>query len=226
MTATNIPLLRSASAQLPLGTGTGSLAANATEPQSEGIIRAMGEAFARVFGAKKSDSGNDSDDTKASKAQSDDDDDKDKKDKKDGKGKKAEEKTDEGEETSAAAADDDDGDKKDDKDSKAKGARARERGRIAAIMGCPAAQANPAGALRLAMHTTMPRMEAISLLEAFAPAQAAIQPAPKVDTLRDRMAVTPQPEVKADTTGGERPTMATADFIIMAGRKRRGEVAA
>jgi hypothetical protein len=120
------------------------------------------------------------------------------------------------------AADDEDGDddtdREDDDKPEARAARARERGRIQAIVLSDAGKANPVAAMQLACGTSMSRKQAINMLAAFGPAAVS---APR-DGLRDRMALVPQPAVGA---GGEQPAANLAQQIILAGAKARGESA-
>lgn len=99
-----------------------------------------------------------------------------KKAKKSGKAKKAE---DDGEDTGDDDAGDDDADAEDEGDEEKASARARERGRCAAIFGDPAAALNPVAAAELAFNTNMPRSAAINLLRVTASAmpQAPVQAA-------------------------------------------------
>ena len=114
---------------------------------------------------------------------------------------------------------DDDTDEADDKDPKAKAARARERGRIAAIMASPAAQANPAGALFMALRTGVSRDTAIADLVALGPAA----PSGRAGAIA-RLRGVDVPDVGAEGESRERSnTRATADAIIAAGRRARGE---
>lgn len=129
-------------------------------------------------------------------------------------------------EEDAKKADDDDGDTNDDKDPDARAARARERGRIRAIVTSDAGKLNPVGAMHLATGTSMSRSQAIETLHAMGAPAAAAEPARLTDTLRDRMANVRNPDVGPD--GAQPPAnagtaKATADAIIAAGKKRRGE---
>jgi hypothetical protein len=144
--------------------------------------------------------------------------------------KKAEEddkkkKDEEAKKAKSKKADKEDGDDDDDdeKEPAAKAARARERSRIRAIVSCEAAGSFPRMAEHYALNTSIPRADAIAHLTARnldAPAATAA-PAPRRDDLRERMAAAPQPNV-----GGASPSPAPdlAAQIILAGRRRRGEV--
>lgn len=106
-------------------------------------------------------------------------------------GKKASKKAEDtdSEDTSAEEGDDD-SDKDDEKDDAKASARARERGRCAAIFMSPSAAVIPAAAAELAFGTSLPRSQAIGILDATvasmpAPApQATVQREP---SLRNRM---------------------------------------
>ena len=120
---------------------------------------------------------------------------------------------------------DDGSDRKDEKDTKASAARARERGRIAAIMKSDAAAAHPAAALELALGTTASRRSAIATLRAMSAAAPAPAPAPseRRDQARQRLARVDVPEVGADGAAAA-PTgdAAVAARIVAADKKRRG----
>lgn len=137
--------------------------------------------------------------------------DKDKKDDDDAKAKAA----------AIARESSDEADRIDELDPVTRTARARERDRIHAILLSPAAEANMIGALHLATETNMPRAQVIATLNALAAAAAQSAP-PKRDSLRDRMETQQQPGIGTGTSGANAPTL--ADQIIMAGKKRRGEV--
>jgi hypothetical protein len=130
------------------------------------------------------------------------------------------------------AADDDkkDDDKDDKKEARAVDRRSGsllERERIAEIILSPEANASNAcylAAVRLALKSNMTADEVLAILELNAvPAQA---PAPKDtsarDTLAQRMAASPKPDIGVDGDGGSEPTL--AQKIILAGKKRRGEI--
>jgi hypothetical protein len=187
---------------------------------------------------KKKNAKADDDDSKAKKSKADgdredhhDEDDNEKKSKaeepkkEDDDGDKDDKKS---KKSKSKAADDDK--KDDDKDDK-KEARAAERKRIADIILSPEANASNAcyqAAVRLALKSNMAADEALAILWAFelsaVPAQA---PAPKDNSQRDalaqRMAQSPKPDIGVDGgDGGSEPTL--AQKIILAGRKRRGEI--
>ena len=175
-----------------------------------------------------------------SKAEEKDDEDDDKKDKKDDDAKsksksKAEDSDDEDDKkkddedddkarskkAKSKASDDDDDD---DKGTDAKAARARERGRIRAILTSPAGQADPVAAAHVALDTGMPRADAIAMLSAMQLSRDAMGGGASAvgrDRLSTRMEGVPNAEVGADGGRGGRPTM--ADRIIAAGKKARGE---
>jgi hypothetical protein len=79
--------------------------------------------------------------------------------------------------------------------------------------------ANDAAAASIALLSDMPRAQAIATVRAIGP--KAGTPEPRRDDLRERMAAAPQPNV-----GGASPSPAPdlAAQIILAGRRRRGEV--
>ena len=172
--------------------------------------------LARPPKAAESDDDKKKDDAKKAKADGDDDksDDDDKK----AKGKKAK------------AEDEDDSEMEDEEDDKdARAARARERSRIRAILVSEPGIANPVAAAHLATGTAMPRGQAIEMLAAMQalsttmhveqPGAAAAEP--RRDNLRDRMAEVPNPVVGAE---GTRTAPSMAEQIVLAGKKRRGEV--
>jgi hypothetical protein len=114
---------------------------------------------------------------------------------------------------------DDDSDKDDDAKAATRAARARERGRITAIVTSKAGKANPVAAMEIACATSMSRRQAIGLLQAMgAPAASA----KSSDSLRSRMANEAQPDVGSGD--GEQVAPNLAQQIILAGKKRRGEV--
>lgn len=115
---------------------------------------------------------------------------------------------------------DDDTDRDDDAEPDARAARARERGRVRAILLSEPGKLNPAAAAHLATGTSMSRRQAIEMLSAM---QAGATPAaggPR-DQLRDRMNNAPNPDVGAGGPDGSGATL--ADRIVLAGKKRRGE---
>jgi hypothetical protein len=160
----------------------------------------------------KAEDDKDEDKEKAVDDEGDDSVDNDEKDKKSKKSKKA--KSEEG---------DDESDGEDEADAKSKSIRARERGRILAIMTSDAGLANPEAAARLATKTALPRSEVIAMLHAVGPSAAK---GARSDNLRNRMANTDQPKIGTDDAAapaaGTPAAMALA--IINAGKKRRGEV--
>ena len=120
---------------------------------------------------------------------------------------------------------DDDSDREDDDDPEARAARARERGRIRAIVISEAGKLNPVGAMELACGTSMSRRQAIGTLRAMGVPIGAAAPR-QTDALRSRMAGVETPEIgsgdaRPDTNAN--PVNATAAAIIAAGKKRRGE---
>lgn len=144
-------------------------------------------------------------------------------------GKKAKKtKKKDGEEDEGETSDDDGGDETDEEDEDEPEARAvakRQRGRIAAILNSEPGKALRESAILLATGTSMPRTQAIAMLASFqaaAPAAAA-KPAQteQRDQLRDRMASVEQPNIGVgDAASG--PNL--AQQIVLAGKKRRGEV--
>jgi hypothetical protein len=113
---------------------------------------------------------------------------------------------------------DDDSDETDEADSKARAARARERGRIKAIMSSDAAGKNPAAALFIATSTSASRDDAIAQIALMGSANRASSSA------RDRLMGVDVPDVgNNDGAGQPSGVRATADAIVMAGKRRRGE---
>jgi hypothetical protein len=102
-------------------------------------------------------------------------------------------------------------------------ARARERSRCHDITNSRAGLALPVAAAHLAFESTMPRGEAISLLETMLGAMnaRAAPQARRTDALRERMAVEPNPNIGlgVDSDGPSN----VAEFIVAADRKRRGQ---
>lgn len=162
----------------------------------------------------KAEEGDEDEDKKAKgkKAAAEDDDDDDEDGKK-AKGKKAKAEDDEEEEG------DDNSDREDDDEPKARAARSRERGRIKAIVLSDAGKANPVAAMHLACGTSMSRRQAVNMLAAMGPAT----PAASGNGLRERMANAPQPDIGEDTPAPASGAQATAQAIIAAGKKARGE---
>lgn len=117
-------------------------------------------------------------------------------------------------EEDAAAEDDDEDDKKGDD---AKAARAQERARCARII----AHGIKVGAVRqagvFAFDTSMSAQSAIAALDA----GRAEAPGARKPGLAERMAGTQTPNPGAGGAGGQ---MSVADQIVLAGRKRRGEI--
>lgn len=120
---------------------------------------------------------------------------------------------------------DDDSDKEDEDDPEARRARARERGRIRAIVTSDAGKLNPVGAMELACGTSMSRRQAVGTLRAMGAPIGAAAPR-QTDALRSRMAGVETPEIgsgDARPDANANPVKATAAAIIEAGKKRRGE---
>jgi hypothetical protein len=119
--------------------------------------------------------------------------------------------------------DDDEGDNDDDEDEGARSARARERGRIAAILNSEIGKKRPRAALALALKSRQSRNEVIASLEALdseieGERLVAIPPPPR---LSERMAEQPP----ANTLESPRQAgTSVAEMIILAGKKRRGEI--
>ncbi|MCE2577541.1 hypothetical protein LDL36_03280 [Komagataeibacter sp. FNDCR1] len=154
-----------------------------------------------------------------------------KKAKKAGKAKKAE---DDGEDAGDDDAGDDDADAEDEDDEEKASARARERGRCAAIFSDPAAALNPVAAAELAFNTNMPRSAAINLLRVTAsampqaPAQASA-PSP-LGRLDERMAssrVAPVPtrpgSRRENGAGGGDDARALADRMMQRHKSLTGK---
>jgi hypothetical protein len=113
----------------------------------------------------------------------------------------------------------DDADKKDEDEPGARAARAREKGRLRAIMSSAAGLKFPSAALEVALGTSVPRNAAIQMLKAMtkdaSPARAS------GSSLRDRMAGVHVPDIGGG--GDARPAANLAEQIILAGKKARGE---
>jgi hypothetical protein len=166
-----------------------------------------------------------------SKAAEDDDDDDDKK-KKDAKSKAEDDDDDDDEKKKKKDDDDDDAkarasapadgndasDVADDRNPVMAAARARERGRIRAIMESKFGRLHPKAAARYAFGRKS-RAQAIEDLAALhdelPPVTAARDP------LRDRMADAPKPDLGVDNNQ-QQPNL--AQQIVLAGKKRRGEI--
>jgi hypothetical protein len=183
--------------------------------------------------AKKAE--DDEKDKKDAKNEDDERGDEDDKEKKEAAKKKAkEEKEEEDAKKAKEAADkkkaaDDEKDKDEKDDEKNSKARAAERSRIKLIVdSLEAAESDDALhlALDLALNTDQDTSICLVNLRAF---NRAVRKAPKAeisgaarDQLRERMAVSPKPDIGVDGDGGREPTL--AEKIIMAGKKRRGEI--
>lgn len=103
---------------------------------------------------------------------------------------------------------DDDTDEEDEKDSTAKSARARERARCSAIFQSAAAARNLSAAAHLAFNTTMPRTQAVGLLEQITPAAVQQKPTGRAGSLRERMSSEPFKGIALDdkdATRAQRP---------------------
>jgi len=128
---------------------------------------------------------------------------------------RAEEK--EREKESQRAESDDEDDEDDEKDETAKAARALERARCARII----AHGIKIGAVRqagvFAFDTKMSSKNAIAALDA----GRVDSPAPRKTGLADRMAAARTPNPGA---GGAGTKLSTAQMIVLAGKKRRGEI--
>ncbi|NHN83659.1 hypothetical protein GOB93_03265 [Acetobacter musti] len=148
----------------------------------------------------------------------DPDDDKPEDDKTGKKGKKAKKADD-----SAPDDDgDDDTDAEDEKDEDKASARARERGRCAAIFRSAAAARNPAAAAEIAFGTTLTRSAAVRLLSTMpgaAPVQASAEK--RAPALRDRMAAEGRQAVPAN--GGSSETTPGARLAASANARRGGK---
>lgn len=118
--------------------------------------------------------------------------------------------------------DDDEEDERDEEDPKARAARRREKCRIRAITSSAAGKRMPAVALRLALDTSMPRGAAIQALAAMASETSR----GAGHGLYDRMGAQKLPVIGPG--GDDAPSLddpsGIAAAIIMAGKKRRGEL--
>ncbi|MBS1014482.1 hypothetical protein [Acetobacter persici] len=161
-------------------------------------------------------------DAKAEGEQDDDDGDEDEGDEKETTSKRAK-----GKKAKADSDGDDDGDtddEEDEKDDQAKAARSRERARCAAIFASPSAARNLPGAAHLAFNTSLPRSQAVGILDSMTPA-AASAPAKtdqvKTDTLRSRMGKSPFRGVSAEAEGASAPARA-GQRLVAAQVARKG----
>jgi hypothetical protein len=140
--------------------------------------------------------------------------------------KKAEEEDDDNkkkdDEARAARGDNDDGDVADERDPVLAAARARERGRVCAIMSSEFGIAHPKAAWRYAMgrRSRAQAIEDLAAMHEEMPQQAATS---RADPLRERMAEQPKVDIGTGTEAGAQGTL--AQQIVAAGKKRRGEAA-
>jgi hypothetical protein len=122
--------------------------------------------------------------------------------------------------------DDDDGDRADANDPRTRSARARERGKMAAIFNSPAGQAafkaNPDKVVRFMIGYSGTRQEAIATLELFGTAAPAA-PAATTPPLRERMAESQVPNAGPGGDGGNPQMNDVAAMIVQADKIRRGE---
>lgn len=135
------------------------------------------------------------------------------------KGKKAKRADDGGDDDDAG---DDDTDAEDEKDEEKAGARARERGRCAAIFASPLAGRNPAAAAEIAFNTNLTRKAALRMLSTVAaatPAASSSGNSRPGASLRDRMAASPVPRVGAD--GQQAPARPGDRLVAAADRASR-----
>lgn len=186
--------------------------------------------------AAEDDDTKDEKDAKAKRLEDDDDGDADAEDEKDDPKAESDDPDDDGDDDkkddAKAESDDDEkgDDKSDDDDMRKKGARSarlRERARCASIFSDAAAGKNPALAATLAFKTNMPRGQAIEVLRAGGLAIPAVAAAPRRATLDQRMAAVKTPVVGPDGAGASASADGAktfADQVILAGKKRRGEV--
>ncbi|MBN3866446.1 hypothetical protein [Gluconobacter kondonii] len=117
---------------------------------------------------------------------------------------------------------DDDMDAEDEEDEEKASARARERGRCAAIFSSPLAARNPAAAAEIAFNTNLTRSAALRMLSTVAAAtpDASRGGRPRAGVaLRERMAGSPPPRIGADGQGGETRPGAR---LVAASRRNRG----
>ena len=112
----------------------------------------------------------------------------------------------------------DDSDDSDEKKPDARAARAREKDRIRAIVTSEAGLRFPAAALNVALESSMPRHVAVKTL---ARMTAGLPAGGNRTSLRDRMAGERIPEVGPSD---ERPAANLAEQIVLADKKRRGEI--
>lgn len=138
------------------------------------------------------------------------------------KGKKAKRGADDGNGDDDSDGGDDDTDAEDERDEEKASARARERGRCAAIFSSPLAARNPAAAAEIAFNTNLTRSAALRMLSTVAAATPDTskggRPRPGPN-LRERMAGSPPPRVGADGQPGETRPGAR---LVAASRRNRG----
>jgi len=116
----------------------------------------------------------------------------------------------------------DDSDDDDEKKPDARAIRRRERARIHTILNCTAGKRLPDAAKHLALRTSTPRWSAVRLLRNM----SANVPQTRGANLRDRMSGEVMPDIGAGDAQSAAPgsAKATADAIIAAGKKARGEI--
>jgi hypothetical protein len=152
---------------------------------------------------------------KAAAAKKAEDDEKKKKDdeEKDAKAKKAEEDDQKKKDDEARAEKYKEGEPNDQKEGRA--AVVADRERVRAILAIGERVGKPKKAQRIAFETDWTAQAASIALED--------DDEPQSDDLRTRMAALELPKVSPSAPGGGQP-MSTADFIVNAGKKRRGEI--
>ncbi len=138
------------------------------------------------------------------------------------KGKKGKRGSDDGGGDDDGDGGDDDTDAEDEKDEEKASARARERGRCAAIFSSQLAARNPAAAAEIAFNTNLTRNAALRMLSTVAAATPDTSKGgrPRLGSnLRARMAGSPPPRVGADGQQGETRPGAR---LVAASRRNRG----
>jgi hypothetical protein len=121
---------------------------------------------------------------------------------------------------------DDDSDRDDEENPEARSARARERGRIAAVLTSAASREFPLLSIHVALQTNLPRTQAIALVcQMGASSAAQVRPENLASQIlrAGARARGEAPAAPSRAPTQARGTVATAEMILKAGRRRRGE---